>query len=391
MAILRILIIVCVLALPAISQIRVTGEVVAVESGNTFILHLGEHADIPIRLRLIETPTDDQELFETVRQHLSEFLLGKTISLTIRTLEGDASTAVFVSGVEISQQMVRDGAGWFLDDPSIDSTTRVVFKQLEGLAKNEKRGVWGIDGLIKPSLLSNAAKQSSDPTKDSSVATLAWRTLGPAVEDVFGSEIYSVETGNCAGRIVGITDGDTVTILTSDNRTLKVRLEGIDAPEKAQSCGMRSKQYLSALIYGKTVGCSSQKRDRYGRLIAKITSDGVDINRQMISSGNAWHYKKYESEQLPADRVSYSQGEQVARANKTGLWNDCDQTPPWEFRKNKFLAEFTNTYEGDLGRQISAPYYFPAAGSSSGGSIHVKGYYRKDGTYVRPHTRSSPR
>lgn len=134
------------------------------------------------------------------------------------------------------------------------------------------------------------------------------------------------------GKVVSIADGDTVTVLTSSNQQYKIRLNGIDAPEKAQPYGQASKQNLSALIGQKTVTVDWSKLDRYGRTIGKVTFAGKDINLEQIKAGMAWHYKKYQNDQLPDDRVKYADAEDSARSARIGLWQDSNPVPPWEWR-----------------------------------------------------------
>lgn len=134
------------------------------------------------------------------------------------------------------------------------------------------------------------------------------------------------------GFVVGVTDGDTVTVLLPTRVQLKVRLAGIDAPEQKQAFGQRAKQRLSTLVFGKTVTVVGSKQDRYRRLIAKLLVDGQDANLEMVSSGFAWHFKRYESEQAPEDRMTYARAEVSARSGRRGLWADPAPLPPWEFR-----------------------------------------------------------
>lgn len=134
------------------------------------------------------------------------------------------------------------------------------------------------------------------------------------------------------GKVIGIGDGDTVTVLDSRNQQWKVRLMGIDAPEKKQAFGTKSKESLSGLIYGKQVSVEYHKRDRYGRTIGKIMVDGIDANLEQVKAGLAWHYKKYANEQSAEDRSTYSNAEEQAKATKKGLWTDPSPVPPWEWR-----------------------------------------------------------
>lgn len=135
--------------------------------------------------------------------------------------------------------------------------------------------------------------------------------------------------------VVGVSDGDTITALTHDRQQMKVRLAGIDAPEKKQAFGQRSKQNLSNLVYGKSVDLQCTKLDRYQRHLCTVMADGRDVNLQQIRDGMAWHYKLYAKEQSPADALNYSKFESIARDDHVGLWSHRSPLPPWEWRKLK--------------------------------------------------------
>lgn len=148
------------------------------------------------------------------------------------------------------------------------------------------------------------------------------------------------------GRVIGVSDGDTVTVLDADKESSRVRLAGIDAPEKKQPFGDRSKQALRALVFAKHVEVEWHKRDRYDRLIGKILvarpkgdcaddrcPKTLDVSLSQIEAGLAWHYRQYAKEQANEDRMRYSQAEDTARAKRLGLWSDRDPVPPWEWRK----------------------------------------------------------
>lgn len=136
------------------------------------------------------------------------------------------------------------------------------------------------------------------------------------------------------GKVISIADGDTITVLT-DNTTHKIRLSGIDAPEKSQTFGNQSKQSLAEIIFQKTVTVNFNKRDKYNRIVGKVIFNNTDINLEQIKRGLAWHYKKYASEQDVEDRSIYANEEYLAQEHKKGLWSDLDRIPPWEFRKIK--------------------------------------------------------
>lgn len=138
-----------------------------------------------------------------------------------------------------------------------------------------------------------------------------------------------------SGRVVGVIDGDTIDILTVDREQIRIRLAGIDAPEKAQPFGNRAKQKMSDLVFDKTARVEFSKRDRYGRVIGKVLVDGRDASLGLIDSGLAWHYKKYASEQSAGDRASYSAAEEKARSLSIGLWRDDQPIAPWDWRRRK--------------------------------------------------------
>lgn len=137
------------------------------------------------------------------------------------------------------------------------------------------------------------------------------------------------------GDVVAVADGDTLTVLDGSKVQHKIRLAGIDAPEKKQAYGNRSKQSLSDLVFSRLVTAETDKRDRYGREVGKVTVDGIDANLEQIKRGMAWHYKQYEREQLPLDRALYADAEANARRSSVGLWSDVAATAPWEYRHRK--------------------------------------------------------
>ena len=137
------------------------------------------------------------------------------------------------------------------------------------------------------------------------------------------------------GRVVRVTDGDTIVVLGLDNAQHKIRLTGIDAPERGQAFGTKSRDHLSNSVAGKFVVVVYEKRDRYERILGKVLLSGKEMNLEQIRVGLAWHYKKYQNEQSPADRELYSEAEVEAREAKRGLWYDAQSLPPWEYRQIK--------------------------------------------------------
>ena len=130
-----------------------------------------------------------------------------------------------------------------------------------------------------------------------------------------------------AGKVVGVTDGDTITVLV-ERRAIKVRLAQIDTPEKGQPHGSRAKKALSDLVFGKVTTVREQVRDRYGRTVGRVYVDGHDVNAEMVRGGHAWVYQQYAT-----DHSLYGL-EADAKAAQRGLWAspEAKRVPPWEWR-----------------------------------------------------------
>ena len=143
----------------------------------------------------------------------------------------------------------------------------------------------------------------------------------------------AIEAGTLQGKVVGVADGDSLTVLDNNKTQHKIRLQGIDAPEKAQAFGQKSKQSLHQLVHNKQVTVEFQKKDKYGRTVGKVLINGNDICLEQIKLGMAWHYTQYATEQPKEDRIAYQQAELAARGQALGIWKDQNAIPPWEFRK----------------------------------------------------------
>ena len=141
------------------------------------------------------------------------------------------------------------------------------------------------------------------------------------------TEHESANADELRGKVVSVADGDTITVLDSENVQHKIRLQGIDAPEKKQAFGTKSKELLSDKVAGHEVVVTWKEKDRYGRILGEVMVGRRHINLEMVQDGMAWHYVQYsKSKELTA-------AETLARAAKRGLWADTEPMPPWEFRK----------------------------------------------------------
>lgn len=129
-----------------------------------------------------------------------------------------------------------------------------------------------------------------------------------------------------SGRVVGVADGDTVTLLTENNEQVKVRLTSIDAPEKSQAFGKASKKSLSDLCFNKPAVVVTHGKDKYGRTIGYLSCDGINADAEQIMNGMAWVYRKYSNDEYLIAL------EDEAKANSIGLWSEPTPIPPWDFR-----------------------------------------------------------
>lgn len=137
------------------------------------------------------------------------------------------------------------------------------------------------------------------------------------------------------GQVVRVADGDTVTLRDAVAKTHRIRLAGIDAPEQAQAHGRESREHLAQLVAGREVEVRYRKVDDYGRLVGTLWLDGRDLNLAQLQAGWAWHYRHYQDEQPPAERLAYAQAEAQARQAGLGLWQDAAPTPPWDYRRQR--------------------------------------------------------
>ena len=142
------------------------------------------------------------------------------------------------------------------------------------------------------------------------------------------------------GRVVAVADGDTLTFLDESRERHRVRLSGIDAPERRQAFGERAKQHLAALVFGKPVRVVWEKKDRYARIVGRVFAAEceacpytIDVGLEQIRAGLAWHYTQYSREQPALQRFQYAAFERRARERREGLWQEAQPVAPWDFRR----------------------------------------------------------
>lgn len=162
----------------------------------------------------------------------------------------------------------------------------------------------------------------------------------------------SASAATLIGKVVGVSDGDTVTVLDANRERHQIRLLGIDAPESNQAYGAKSKAHLSDLVFSKTVTVEWNKYDnpKYQRKLGKILVNGIDANYEQVRAGFAWHYKQFQGDQSLPDRFKYATAELDARSKRLGLWQDPVPVAPWTYRHNPIAKQ--------LARQEPAPPHY---------------------------------
>lgn len=157
----------------------------------------------------------------------------------------------------------------------------------------------------------------------------AWgRILGRAVPWLVLWAVLAgpAAAGEFTGRVVGVTDGDTIKVLHA-NRSETVRLLGVDAPEKRQAYGDRARQFTADLAFDRTVTVRTSGRDRNGRLLGEVVlPDGRSVNQELVRAGYAWWFRKYSRD------IQLARLEEEARQDRRGLWADAAPQAPWEYR-----------------------------------------------------------
>ncbi|MBE9610167.1 thermonuclease family protein [Chitinilyticum litopenaei] len=138
------------------------------------------------------------------------------------------------------------------------------------------------------------------------------------------------------GEVVGVSDGDTVTLLGEGRVEYKLRLAYIDSPEKKQAFGQQAKKSLSDMVYRQQIEATITDVDRYGRGVAELRLNGRYVNLEQVAAGYAWVYRQYAKKDLSAGELrEFVAAEEAAKAAQRGLWQDGSPTPPWQWRREQ--------------------------------------------------------
>jgi endonuclease YncB( thermonuclease family) len=177
------------------------------------------------------------------------------------------------------------------------------------------------------------------PTLSSAVRTLGALVIGLApLAAAQAQTVPGLPAWTVTGVVVRVSDGDTVTLLDADLHNHKVRLAGIDAPERSQAFGQISHKVLGSALERRPVTAECQQQDRSGRSLCTLWLDGADLGLALVRAGLAWHYPEYIRDQTPRDAARYARAETEARLAGRGLWSQRKPMPPWDWRRSQARA-----------------------------------------------------
>lgn len=286
-------ILLCILLCCPLLAETLTGTCKRVVDGDTFILD----DDTKVQIWGIDAPEKEQDYGSQATAALQKTLTGKKLSLYVKEKDryGRSIAEVRAGRTDVALLMVRGGYAWHDDYNAPDAT-----KLAEAMkkARKAKKGLWADKAPVKPYLFRKGEQQPAEQAAE------------PAADEVICHYVQ---------------DGDTFKL--PDNKT-RVRLWGIDAPEKGQAYADESRARLKELCEGKAVRLEIKDTDQYGRKVAIVWLSKKNINLQMVKEGLAWHYAYF-----APDAKDLAAAEKAARKARKGLWKDKNPINPYDFRK----------------------------------------------------------
>jgi endonuclease YncB( thermonuclease family) len=341
----------------------ISGTVVGIVSGDTITLRLRDRSQKPIRLLGVQAPETNHCFASISRQHLSDLISGKNVTVEYSST---ASSEVLLGRVvrgstDVALEMLSKGlVGYYKEHEQLLSkgdTER--YLAAASAAKLEKRDLCEPAPQLGPQAVANVVSPPKRPAT--------------SIPSLISVVFY--------GRVVEITGGASVSLVKEDSSRVEICLRDLDVPEPGQPYSDVAKQHLGDLILGRTVAV--RFRGLYEDsdcLMGDVYLEGTNVVLQMVRDGVAWYN---ENTAYPEGSLVYQQSEQAARSEGRGIWQDPHPVPPWVFR---------DTYGDSSGGYYASGGYYGSSGPArqAGTDVHVRGYYRRDGTYVRAYTRSAP-
>ena len=271
----------------------------------------------------VKAPVRGQAYHEQATKYLKELVKGETVEASVVDRHNGVSCDLTVGGQRVDFDLLKNGFAWH----DVNNSTDQQRQQFEDEARAAKLNLWS-----EPAAAPWEWTAWSKDERKTWLTEQLERANAARREVVFSESIKAV----WPARVVGISDGDTVTALNENNEQIKIRLVGIDTPESRQAFGQKAKDALGAILKGREVVVLETGKDRYKRtlgfleLLPTEEQERAIANAEMVRQGFAWHYKAYSGD------LELHYLEQEARAARFGLWGDS-QTPvaPWQWRKQQ--------------------------------------------------------
>ena len=292
------------------------GKCAYVQDGDTLkFIPDGETEEVRVRLYGIDAPEKGQAFSEESRAMLRKLTQGKNIRVDVQGTDryGRYLGKVYVGKTYVDLELVKAGLAWHYDGSRDE-----VIEQAEAAARMAHKGLWSDASAINP---------REYRKKHGTVHDNRTPEAPPAPEESPSISTGSILTGKCAY----VQDGDSLKFIPDgETEEVRVRLYGIDAPEKGQEFSNQSREQLRKLTQKKSIRVEVQDTDRYGRYIAKVYVGGTYVNQEMLRAGLAWYYGHHADSKKDAD---LQKAQQNARKASKGLWSNPDAVNPRQFRE----------------------------------------------------------
>lgn len=337
---------------------------IGVVDGNTVTVRFGKGHQQLLSLVGVAAPDLDRCFGPASRSWLSDLTLGKKVRLEPVNPGGQQRILVrlLLAGEDINLEIIRRGLARYNEEhePWLGEKEKQVYQSAEAHARSTGIGLWSATATESACAGPNLRADALQPVK-------------PSQGFPEGVKFH--------GRVTETYGGGGIAVMTEDRTRIAVCVSYLETPEPGQPYAEVAAQHLKDLLLGKGVtvlfrGFSEEDTDC---LIGDVYLGGVNVTLQMVRDGVAWSHKSYA---YPEGYYVYEQAEQAARGERRGLWQDASPTPPWAYR-----AQHSPDGGGSPGGGVG---YGNSGTRNADGRVHVRGHYRRDGTYVRPHTRSHP-
>lgn len=343
---------------------ELTGTVTGVVDGNTVTIRFSKGHQQLVSLIGVVAPDLDDCFGPTSRSWLSDFTLGKKVRLEPTDSGGQQRILVklLLADKDINLEIIRHGFARYNKEHEfwLGEKEKQAYQSAEAQARSTGIGLWSAS--TPESACAGSNRQADEP-----------RPVEPSLGLPGGVKFH--------GRVTETYGGNGIAVMTDDRARRAVCISYLETPESGQPYSEVAAQHLKDLLLGKDItvlfrGFSEEDTEC---VIGDVYLGGVNITLQMVRDGVAWSNKSYA---YPEGYYVYEQAEQAARSERRGLWQDPSPTPPWTYRAQ---------HPSDGGGSPSGGFGYGDSGTrNADGRVHVKGYSRRDGTYVQPHTRSYP-